>query len=112
MRPSCCAGKASLNEPLRLWSVLDRTAGVERAHELATLVGLDPNRHLARYPHQLTSGEQQRVVTIARGRAQSEADRARRGHLGARSQHPRAAIIKLLLKLQRESRLHLSVHLP
>jgi ABC-type oligopeptide transport system ATPase subunit len=101
VRPSCCAGKASLNEPLRLWSGLDRTACVERAHELATLVGLDPNRHLARYPHQLTSGEQQRVA-IARGRAQSEADCARQGHLGARSQHP-AAIIKLLLKLQRES---------
>jgi ABC-type proline/glycine betaine transport system ATPase subunit len=105
VRPSC-AGKASLIEPLGLWSRLDRTACVERAHELATLVGLDPNRHLARYPHQLTSGEQQRV-TIARGRAQSEADRPRRS-----IPTPRAAIIKLLLKLQRESRLHLSVHLP
>jgi len=33
----------------------------ERAHELMTLVGLDPDTYADRYPHQLSGGQRQRV---------------------------------------------------
>lgn len=33
----------------------------ERAHELLRLVGLDPNAHGPRYPHELSGGQRQRV---------------------------------------------------
>ncbi|QZY30714.1 ABC transporter ATP-binding protein [Nocardioides coralli] len=33
----------------------------ERAHELMTLVGLEPETYAARYPHQLSGGQRQRV---------------------------------------------------
>jgi oligopeptide/dipeptide ABC transporter ATP-binding protein len=93
---------ASLTEPLRLWSALDRRARAERARELAALVGLDPNRHLTRYPHQLTSGQQQRVA-IARAIALDPKLIVLDEVTSALDPNARAAIIKLLLRLQRES---------
>lgn len=38
-----------------------RSKARERAKELLDLVGLDPARYAARYPHQLSGGQQQRV---------------------------------------------------
>ncbi len=39
----------------------DRRKSAERADELLAMVGLDPKQYAARYPHQLSGGEQQRV---------------------------------------------------
>ena len=55
--------EATLAAPLK--SVARRTDVAERSRELLTLVGLDPESVLPKYPHQLSGGQRQRVV-IAR----------------------------------------------
>jgi peptide/nickel transport system ATP-binding protein len=47
---------------------LSRRAAIARAHDLISLVGLDPKRFAARYPHELSGGQRQRV-NIARALA-------------------------------------------
>ena len=54
---------ATLAAPLK--SVARRNDVTERSRELLTLVGLDPDNVLPKYPHQLSGGQRQRVV-IAR----------------------------------------------
>jgi osmoprotectant transport system ATP-binding protein len=39
----------------------DKRKAATRADELLAMVGLDPKQYAARYPHQLSGGEQQRV---------------------------------------------------
>ncbi|MBX9244049.1 dipeptide/oligopeptide/nickel ABC transporter permease/ATP-binding protein [Actinotalea ferrariae] len=41
---------------------LTRRGGTRTAHELLELVGLDPRRTLASYPHELSGGQRQRVL--------------------------------------------------
>lgn len=47
---------------------LGRKEAVERAHDLLSRVGLEPQRFAARYPHELSGGQRQRV-NIARALA-------------------------------------------
>lgn len=49
-------------EPLRIYGLGSPNSRTERAHELLSLVGLDPNRIATRRPRDLSGGECQRVV--------------------------------------------------
>ncbi|GAB2943711.1 dipeptide/oligopeptide/nickel ABC transporter permease/ATP-binding protein [Micromonospora polyrhachis] len=56
---------SALNPALRVGSQLAqmiRRGGTRSAEELMRLVGLDPRRTLAAYPHELSGGQRQRVV--------------------------------------------------
>ncbi|MGC4897537.1 dipeptide/oligopeptide/nickel ABC transporter permease/ATP-binding protein [Micromonospora sp. DT31] len=56
---------SALNPALRVGAQLDqmiRRGGTRSAEELMGLVGLDPRRTLAAYPHELSGGQRQRVV--------------------------------------------------
>jgi len=49
-----------LMEPLDLFTELSKPEKMDRIHETLSIVGLRP-QHLASYPHQLSTGQQQRV---------------------------------------------------
>ena len=54
-----------VGEPLRLVTDLPPRARLQRVEEVLDLVGFDPSM-LARYPHQLSAGAQQRSVSPGR----------------------------------------------
>ncbi|MBO0691929.1 MAG: ATP-binding cassette domain-containing protein [Acidimicrobiaceae bacterium] len=51
-----------VTEPLRIYGIDSPSGRIERAKELLSLVGLDPNRIALRRPRDLSGGECQRVV--------------------------------------------------
>ena len=55
---------AIVTEPLRVQAV-DPSVHAERVERAMRDVGLDPDRHLDRYPHQLSGGQRQRVAIAA-----------------------------------------------
>lgn len=54
----------SIAEPLKLYNIVSKNGIEERVSELIEMVGLNPE-HVNRYPHELSGGQNQRVV-IAR----------------------------------------------
>jgi peptide/nickel transport system ATP-binding protein len=90
-----------LDEPLRIWTTLGRSERRRRVAELVELVGLDPSQYLGRFPHEMTTGEQQ-TVAIARAIAVRPKLIILDEVTSSLDPSARAAIIDLLRRLQDE----------
>lgn len=87
-----------ISEPLKLHARLSETDQKERVREVAALVGLK-DEHLSRYPHQLSTGQQQRIG-VARAIATHPKFVVLDEPTSALDVSVRGMVIKLLMDLQ------------